>query len=147
MRSNRFLQTLNLHTGLLAILWKPPSFTEMAGCLSGVCVFQHVCRWCVRHRQLLKHARVHTVRVFCLSWLDFVERWDSPLDPCCSILDRRRWLSRLESFRAPGTSDSPHRLSADLNASALFMCISLYCCARFSVKVSAAPFTEAAPWH
>lgn len=62
---------------------------------------------CVRHRQLLQHARVHTMRALCLSWLDLVEQWDSPLDLCCSILDQRCWLSRLESFRAPGTSDSP----------------------------------------
>lgn len=48
----------------------------------------------------------HYGKWMCLSWLDGVERWDSPLDLCWSVLNRRRWLSRLESFRARGTSDS-----------------------------------------
>lgn len=55
---------------------------------------------------LCVHSTVSARVCVCVSWQDSVERWDSPLGLCWSILDQRRWLSRLESFRAPGTSDS-----------------------------------------
>lgn len=77
----------------------------------------NVCMWSIMveylHAQSLMHVCVHIlwylcVSVLCVSWQDSMkEHWDSPLGLCWSILDQRRWLSRLESFRAPGTSDSP----------------------------------------